>query len=107
MKLAEALAERSDCQVRIEEMKERLIRSARMQESCRATGICPGTSEDSNRRTVHTGEHLIVRFFADGARCQESIDFASLVHHYNSPFAVLCLASIQSDAQAKQPSRSF
>jgi hypothetical protein len=32
MKLAEALAERSDCQVRIEEMKKRLIRSARVQE---------------------------------------------------------------------------
>src|ERR1700739_3621242 len=32
MKLAEALAERSDCQNRIEEIKKRLIRSARMQE---------------------------------------------------------------------------
>ena len=32
MKLAEALAERSDCQMRIEEMKKRLIRSARVQE---------------------------------------------------------------------------
>ncbi len=32
MKLAEALAERSDCQNRIEEMKKRLVRSARMQE---------------------------------------------------------------------------
>ena len=32
MKLAEALAERSDCQIRIEEMKKRLIRSARVQE---------------------------------------------------------------------------
>lgn len=32
MKLAEALAERSDCQNRIEEMKKRLIRSARVQE---------------------------------------------------------------------------
>jgi len=32
MKLAEALAERSDCQNRIEEMKRRLIRSARVQE---------------------------------------------------------------------------
>jgi hypothetical protein len=28
MKLAEALAERSDCQIRIEEMKKPLIRSA-------------------------------------------------------------------------------
>jgi len=32
MKLAEALAERSDCQNRIEETKKRLIRSARVQE---------------------------------------------------------------------------
>jgi hypothetical protein len=32
MKLAEALAERSDCQVKIEEIKKRLIRSARVQE---------------------------------------------------------------------------
>jgi len=32
MKLAEALAERSDCQVRIEELKKRMIRSARVQE---------------------------------------------------------------------------
>jgi hypothetical protein len=32
MKLAEALAARSDCQNRVEEMKKRLIRSARVQE---------------------------------------------------------------------------
>src|SRR5258708_15533043 len=32
MKLAEALAERSDCQVKIDEIKKRLIRSARVQE---------------------------------------------------------------------------
>ena len=32
MKLAEALAERSDCQTRIEDVKKRLIRSARVQE---------------------------------------------------------------------------
>lgn len=32
MKLAEALAERSDCQNRIEEIKKRLIRAARVQE---------------------------------------------------------------------------
>ncbi len=32
MKLAEALAERSDCQSRIEELKKRLLRSARIQE---------------------------------------------------------------------------
>jgi hypothetical protein len=32
MKLAEALAERSDCQNRIEEMKKRLVRCARVQE---------------------------------------------------------------------------
>ncbi|HEY2861572.1 MAG TPA: DIP1984 family protein [Terracidiphilus sp.] len=32
MKLAEALAERSDCQKRIEELKKRMVRSARVQE---------------------------------------------------------------------------
>ena len=32
MKLAEALAERSDCQTRIEELKKRLTRTARVQE---------------------------------------------------------------------------
>ncbi len=32
MKLAEALAERSECQNRIEEVKKRLVRSARVQE---------------------------------------------------------------------------
>jgi hypothetical protein len=32
MKLAEALAERSDCQNRIEEIRKRLTRSARVQE---------------------------------------------------------------------------
>jgi hypothetical protein len=32
MKLAEALAERSDCQKRIEEIRTRLVRSARVQE---------------------------------------------------------------------------
>lgn len=32
MKLAEALAERSDCQTKIEEIKKRLVRSARVQE---------------------------------------------------------------------------
>jgi hypothetical protein len=32
MKLAEALAERSDCQVRIEEIRKRIVRSARVQE---------------------------------------------------------------------------
>ena len=32
MKLAEALAERSDCQVRLEELKKRIIRSAKVQE---------------------------------------------------------------------------
>ena len=32
MKLAEALAERSDCQVRLEELRKRLARSARVQE---------------------------------------------------------------------------
>jgi hypothetical protein len=32
MKLAEALAERSDCQNKIEEVKKRLVRSARVQE---------------------------------------------------------------------------
>ncbi|HEY6446955.1 MAG TPA: DIP1984 family protein [Acidobacteriaceae bacterium] len=32
MKLAEALAERSDCQVRVEDLKKRIVRSARVQE---------------------------------------------------------------------------
>ncbi len=32
MKLAEALAERSDCQIRLEDLKKRLVRSARVQE---------------------------------------------------------------------------
>jgi hypothetical protein len=32
LKLAEALAERSDCQVRLEELKKRIIRSAKVQE---------------------------------------------------------------------------
>ena len=32
MKIAEALAERSDCQNRIEDLKKRLVRSARIQE---------------------------------------------------------------------------
>lgn len=32
MKLAEALAERSDCQKRLEEIKKRILRSARVQE---------------------------------------------------------------------------
>jgi hypothetical protein len=32
MKLAEALAERSDCQVRIQELNKRVVRSARVQE---------------------------------------------------------------------------
>jgi hypothetical protein len=32
MKLAEALAERSECQTRIEELKKRMVRSARVQE---------------------------------------------------------------------------
>jgi uncharacterized protein DUF6847 len=36
MKLAEALAERSDCQVRIEELKKRIVRSARVQEGEKA-----------------------------------------------------------------------
>ena len=32
MKLAEALAERSDCQIRLEDLKKRIARSARVQE---------------------------------------------------------------------------
>ena len=47
MKLAEALAERSDCQNRIEEMKKRLIRSARVQE-----GEQP--AEDTNELLAET-----------------------------------------------------
>jgi hypothetical protein len=32
LKLAEALAERSDCQIRLEDLKKRMVRSARVQE---------------------------------------------------------------------------
>jgi hypothetical protein len=47
MKLAEALAERSDCQVRIEELKKRMARSARVQE-----GEPP--AEDTNELLAET-----------------------------------------------------
>ena len=55
MKLAEALAERSDCQNRIEEMKKRLIRSARVQE-------CDQPAEDTTEllaETERTFAHLL------------------------------------------------
>jgi len=48
MKLAEALAERSDCQNRIEEIRKRLTRSARVQE-----GEQP--AEDTTELLAETG----------------------------------------------------
>ena len=53
MKLAEALAERSDCQVRIEELKKRMGRSARVQE-----GEPP--AEDANELLAET-DRVFVR----------------------------------------------
>lgn len=53
MKLAEALAERSDCQNRIEEIKKRLIRSARVQEGEQA-------AEDTTELLAE-GEHVFAR----------------------------------------------
>lgn len=53
MKLAEALAERSDCQIKIEEIKKRLIRSARVQE-----GDQPG--EDTTALLME-GERVFAR----------------------------------------------
>jgi hypothetical protein len=52
MKLAEALAARSDCQNRIEEMKKRLIRSARVQE-----GDQP--AEDTTQLLAETGRIFV------------------------------------------------
>ena len=53
MKLAEALAERSDCQVKTEEIKKRLIRSARVQE-----GEQP--AEDTTELLAES-EHVLAR----------------------------------------------
>ena len=53
MKLAEALAERSDCQNRIEDLKKRIVRSARVQE-----GEQP--AEDSTE-LLNEGERLFTR----------------------------------------------
>ncbi len=53
MKLAEALAERSDCQNRIEEIRKRLVRSARVQE-----GEQP--AEDTNELLAET-ERMFAR----------------------------------------------
>jgi hypothetical protein len=53
MKLAEALAERSGCQKRIEEIKKRLIRSARVQE-----GEQP--AEDTTELLAES-DHIFVR----------------------------------------------
>lgn len=55
MKLAEALAERSDCQNRIEELKKRMARSARVQE-----GETP--AEDS-AELLAEAERLFARLF--------------------------------------------
>jgi hypothetical protein len=53
MKLAEALAERSECQTRIEELKKRMVRSARVQE-----GDAP--AEDVNELLAES-ERVFVR----------------------------------------------
>lgn len=53
MKLAEALAERSDCQTRIEELKKRMVRNARVQE-----GEQP--AEDM-AELLNESEHLFTR----------------------------------------------
>ena len=53
MKLAEALVERSDCQIRIEEIKKRLIRSARVQEGEQA-------AEDTTKLLAE-GERVFAR----------------------------------------------
>ena len=52
MKLAEALAERSDCQNRIEEMKKRLIRSARVQEGDQPAEDSTGLLAETERTFV-------------------------------------------------------
>ena len=49
MKLAEALAERSDCQIRIEEIKKRLIRSARVQEGEQPAKTRPSSLAETER----------------------------------------------------------
>ena len=55
MKLAEALAERSDCQNRLEDLKKRMVRSARVQE-----GEKP--AEDS-AELLNESERLFARLF--------------------------------------------
>lgn len=49
MKLAEALAERSDCQVRMEEIKKRMVRSARVQEGEQPAEDMAGLLAESER----------------------------------------------------------
>lgn len=63
MKLAEALAERSDCQIRIEEIKKRLIRSSRVQEGEQA-------AEDTTE------------LLAEGERVHDSLQCGSPHAHY-------------------------
>jgi len=66
MKLAEALAERSDCRVKIDEIKKRLIRSARVQE-----GEQP--AEDTTELLVES-ERVFVRL----------LELASVINRTNS-----------------------
>ena len=49
MKLAEALAERSECQTRIEELKKRMVRSARVQEGEQPAEDVNGLLAESQR----------------------------------------------------------
>ena len=49
MKLAEALAERSDCQNRIEELKKRIVRTARVQEGDKPAEDVAGLLTESER----------------------------------------------------------
>ncbi len=56
MKLAEALAARSDCQTRIEEIKKRMIRSARVQEGDKPAEDVTELLEESERIFVRLNE---------------------------------------------------
>jgi len=83
LKLAEALAERSDCQNRLEELKKRLARSARVQE-----GEQP--AEDS-AELLHETERLFARL----------LELISAINRTNARTAFDSQQSI-SDAIAKR-----
>jgi hypothetical protein len=74
MKLAEALAERSDCQSRIEELKKRMVRSARVQEGEQPAEDITELQAESDRlfaRLLHlisTINRTNARSAYDGAR---------------------------------------